>query len=66
MPEGKHYRRGHWVNNSPRGAKSSSKWIGFAVVAVLGWGLLHGGFSTTTDTNSTPTPTPTVSQPAAR
>ncbi len=64
---GYHYRRGGWAKNPTPKAKASSKWIMWAVVAVLAYAALHSCFSgSSSGTPSSSKATAKASASAAR
>jgi hypothetical protein len=65
MPEGKVWRRGHWVSK-PTPKPKGGKWIGWAVAAVLVYAGLHSCFGGSSASGTSHTPKPSASASAHR
>lgn len=60
MPQGRYYRRGHWVNRpKPKSAKGSG-WVVLAAIAALAWFWNQSG----TEQPAPAQPPSSVSEPA--
>lgn len=62
MPEGKYYRRGHWVKKSTPKKVKGSGWVVAAGLAALAWFWIQGSIE---QQSAPPQPAPSVSESAA-